>query len=184
MVHYQFGVNVTKSVLRALKRGSILDDLSARLKSCPSPFVLHVGQWSSQADSRFLHSAVAVAPAAVGMTEFGGAVGWMAQAFDLAALTCGVGAPLLRSLQGREVGNACASGFDHFIRTKSRSTCSIAAHPCKKRKDGAPSAGMVQTNIVKGCHPRPMSEMARLHQQQNPFDAELGLGNRSGRFCA
>jgi hypothetical protein len=46
-----------------------------------------------------------------------------------------------------------ASGFDHASHNKSNSTRSIAAHPCKKRKDGAPSVGMVYTNIAKGGHP-------------------------------
>jgi len=45
------------------------------------------------------------------------------------------------------------SGFDHVPTTKSNSTCSIAAHPCKKRKDGAPSVGMVHPKIVKGGPP-------------------------------
>ena len=31
---------------------------------------------------------------------------------------------------------------------KSASIGSIAAHPCKKRKDGAPSVGMAHTNII------------------------------------
>jgi hypothetical protein len=39
------------------------------------------------------------------------------------------------------------SGFDHAPTTKSNSTCSIAAHPCKERKDGAPSVGMVHAKI-------------------------------------
>jgi hypothetical protein len=33
------------------------------------------------------------------------------------------------------------SGFDHASTTKSNSTRSIAVHPCKKCKDGAPSVG-------------------------------------------
>jgi hypothetical protein len=44
------------------------------------------------------------------------------------------------------------SGFDHVSTTKSNSTRSIAAHPCKK-KDGAPSVGMVHAKIVKGWPP-------------------------------
>jgi hypothetical protein len=44
-------------------------------------------------------------------------------------------------------------GFDHVSTTKSNSTRSIAAHPCKKRKDGAPSVRMVHTKIVKGGPP-------------------------------
>ena len=53
------------------------------------------------------------------------------------------------------------SGFDHTPTTKSNSTRSIATHPfdklragsCKKRKDGAPSVGMVLATIVKGGPP-------------------------------
>src|SRR6266853_6032263 len=37
--------------------------------------------------------------------------------------------------------------------TESSSACSIAAHPCKKRKDGAPSVGTVYTNIAKAGLP-------------------------------
>jgi hypothetical protein len=33
------------------------------------------------------------------------------------------------------------------------STRSIATHPCKKRKDGAPSVGMTPAKIVKGGPP-------------------------------
>ena len=40
-------------------------------------------------------------------------------------------------------------GFDHVPTKKSNSTRSIAAHPCKKRKDGAPSAGTVHAKIIK-----------------------------------
>jgi hypothetical protein len=45
------------------------------------------------------------------------------------------------------------SGFDHVSTTKSNSTRSIAAHPCKQRKDGAPSVRMVHAKIVKGGPP-------------------------------
>jgi hypothetical protein len=39
-------------------------------------------------------------------------------------------------------------------RNKSNSTSSTAAHPCKKRKDGAPSVGMAHTDIIKRGHRR------------------------------
>ena len=55
--------------------------------------------------------------------------------------------------EGRESEMPAPSGFDHVSTTKSNSTRSIAAHPCKKRKDGAPSVGMVHTKIVKGGPP-------------------------------
>jgi len=45
------------------------------------------------------------------------------------------------------------SGFDHVSTTKSNSTRSIATHPRKKRKDGAPSVGMVHAKIVRGGPP-------------------------------
>jgi hypothetical protein len=44
------------------------------------------------------------------------------------------------------------------VRCKPRQTncaSSIAAHPCQKRKDGAPSVGMVPSNIVKVGPPAP-----------------------------
>jgi len=40
------------------------------------------------------------------------------------------------------------SRFDHVSVTKSNSTRSIATHPCKGRKDGAPPVGMVHAKIV------------------------------------
>jgi hypothetical protein len=42
------------------------------------------------------------------------------------------------------------SGFESTLTAKSDSTDSITAHPCKKRKDGAPSVGMAQAKIVNG----------------------------------
>ena len=52
-------------------------------------------------------------------------------------------------------------GFDQVSTTKSNRTRSIAAHPCKKRKDGAPSVGMVHAKIVKGWPPTVSSQEAR-----------------------
>jgi hypothetical protein len=69
--------------------------------------------------------------------------GW-AQAFDPAGITNTVGVPFLRvSCEGREAEMPAPGGFDHVPTTKSNGTRSIAAHPCKKRKDGAPSVGTV-----------------------------------------
>jgi hypothetical protein len=45
------------------------------------------------------------------------------------------------------------SRFDHVSVTKSNSTRSIATHPCKGRKDGAPPVGMVHAKIVNGGPP-------------------------------
>ena len=47
-------------------------------------------------------------------------------------------------------GNAGASGIDHVSTTKSSSARSNAAHPCRKRKDGAPSVGTAHAKIVEG----------------------------------
>jgi hypothetical protein len=41
-------------------------------------------------------------------------------------------------------------GFD-VSTTKSNGTRGIATHPCKKRKDGAPSAGTVRAKIVNSA---------------------------------
>ena len=82
----------------------------------------------------------------------------MAQAIDLAGITNTSGVPRLRvfceerALSGAEgagVGNAGAKWVDHVSTTKSNSTRSVAAHSCKKRKDRAPSVGMVRAKIVK-----------------------------------
>jgi len=46
------------------------------------------------------------------------------------------------------------SGFD-VSTAKSNTTRSIAAHPCRKRKDGAPSVGMcTQRSLKVGRPPR------------------------------
>ena len=81
-------------------------------------------------------------------------LGRVAQAFDPAGITTTVGCPVLRVLcEGRESEMLAPRGFDHVSETKSNSTSSIAAHPCKKRKDGAPSVGMVHAKIAKGGYP-------------------------------
>ena len=76
------------------------------------------------------------------------------QASDLAGITNTVGAPFLRVFcEGRESEMPAPGGFDHVPTTKSDSTRSIATHPCKKRKDGAPSVGMVHAKIIEGGPP-------------------------------
>jgi len=78
----------------------------------------------------------------------------VAQAFDLAGIANTAGCPVpSRFLRRRESEMPAPSGFDHVSTTKSNSTRSIAAHPCRKRKDGAPSVGMVHAKIVKGGPP-------------------------------
>jgi hypothetical protein len=39
--------------------------------------------------------------------------------------------------------------------------CSIASHPCKERKDGAPSVGMAHTNITMRQPPESSSNRMR-----------------------
>jgi hypothetical protein len=57
---------------------------------------------------------------------------------------------LSRFLRRRESERLAPGGFDHVSKTKPDSRRSIAAHPCKNRKDGAPSAGMAYSEVVKG----------------------------------
>jgi hypothetical protein len=45
------------------------------------------------------------------------------------------------------------SGFDDCTQQNLNSIRSIATHPCKKRKDGAPTVGMVHAKIVKDGPP-------------------------------
>jgi predicted enzyme related to lactoylglutathione lyase len=54
--------------------------------------------------------------------------------------------------------------------TKSNSISSIAAHPCKKRKDGAPSLGAVQTNIVNDG--LPVHYLSELESTMNAVQVE------------
>jgi len=78
----------------------------------------------------------------------------VAQAFDLAGIANTAGCPVpSRFLRRRESEMPAPSGFDHVSTTKSNSTRSIAAHPCRKRKDGAPSVGMVHAKIIEGGPP-------------------------------
>jgi len=75
----------------------------------------------------------------------------VAQAFDRAAVTNTVGAPLFaffaKGGNHERVGNG--------VRSRADKSCasSIAAHPCKKRKGGAPSTEMAQAEITKGGPP-------------------------------
>jgi hypothetical protein len=58
---------------------------------------------------------------------------------------------------GRQVG------LIMFPTTKSNSGRSIATHPCKKRKGGAPSVGMVHAKMVKGGPPAFTISMLHWH---------------------
>src|SRR5580698_8526581 len=65
--------------------------------------------------------------------------GRVAQVFDFAGITNGVGAPSFAFFVKGGHGNARASGSIPSLRNKSYSTGTISAHPCNKRKGGAPS---------------------------------------------
>jgi hypothetical protein len=60
-----------------------------------------------------------------------------------------------RTLRRAGVGNACAIGLiiPALFGMTNRSTGSTVAHPCKKRKDGAPSVGLMHTETAKGGPP-------------------------------
>src|ERR1035437_10765805 len=66
------------------------------------------------------------------------------------------------------------SGFDHASTTKSNSTRSIATHPCKKRKEGAPSVGMVHATIVKGGPPAELANYYLAHSARADMYRRLG----------
>ena len=71
--------------------------------------------------------------------------GRVAQAFDLAGAKNIVGAPSFAYFA--KGGNlACATGL------QSHKNCvgSLVTRPCKKRKDGAPSAPLAHTDIIEG----------------------------------
>jgi len=55
--------------------------------------------------------------------------------------------------EGRESEMPAPSRFDHVSTRRSNSTRSTAAHPCKERKDGAPSVGLVHAKGVKDGPP-------------------------------
>src|SRR5260370_4313887 len=69
----------------------------------------------------------------------------------LRALTNTVGAPFLRVFcEARVPRTHTQRGL---CRTDKSCVGSIATRPCKKRKDSAPSVGMVHAKIGKGGHP-------------------------------
>lgn len=79
--------------------------------------------------------------------------GRVARVFDLWALaTQSVPHPCVYC-GGREAEISATRAFDHVSTRKSSSTRRIAAHPCKKCKNGAPSVGMMQAKIVKSGTP-------------------------------
>ena len=51
--------------------------------------------------------------------------------------------------------NASARGLSAARSRKSNSPGSMAAHPCNKRKDGAPSVGIADADIIRGGRPGP-----------------------------
>jgi len=69
--------------------------------------------------------------------------------FQTAEATTDAGAPSLRLRSGQALRVGEKGGYDdgiHDGRCRTDKSCagSIAAHPCKKRKHGAPSVAMVQ----------------------------------------
>jgi hypothetical protein len=66
-----------------------------------------------------------------------------------------------RSLRWVGHENTGARGLIPSLRNKSYGTGIIAAHPCKKRKDGAPSVEMPHIQMVKGGPAAPPFSMAR-----------------------
>jgi hypothetical protein len=74
--------------------------------------------------------------------------------FGHAGISATVGCPVLHVFcEGRESEMPPPNGFDHWVPNKIDSTRSNTTHPCKKRKDGAPSVEMVHAKIVKGRLP-------------------------------
>jgi len=87
--------------------------------------------------------------------------------FDPAGITNTVGCPVLRVLvlgEGRAPRTHTQRGF---CRTDKSCAGSIATHPCKKRKDGAPSVGMVHAKIVKGGPPVDQAFTLRTLSERN-----------------
>ncbi len=81
------------------------------------------------------------------------ALGRVAQAFDLAGISRTMGCPVLRVFcEGRVPRQHTQPGL---CRTDKSCVGSIAAHPCKERKDRAPSVGVLPAKIVKGLPPTP-----------------------------
>jgi hypothetical protein len=109
---------------------------------------------ANPASRRFVHSmSVRLSSLITGdyMTGFHRGHRRAAQAFYFAGISKPVGCPVLRVFcEGRELGMPATRGFDRVSTAKSNSTRIIAAHPCKKRKDGAPLVGMMHAKFVKG----------------------------------
>jgi hypothetical protein len=111
----------------------------------------------------------------VGVCSGSRLAGRVAQAFDPSGIITTAGCPVLRVLgEGRE-SEMPRQAFDRVSTTKSNRTRSNAAHPCKERKDGAPSAGMVHAKIVRGGPP------ATLESHSSSFRALSNLFHLSRR---
>ena len=86
-------------------------------------------------------------------------MGAVAPAFDFAGITSTVGAPSFAQFaRGGNHGRT----RDGFVQKDSRRTKVVSAasppRPCEKRKDGAPSAEMAHTNIVRRGGPSALRE--------------------------
>jgi hypothetical protein len=93
------------------------------------------------------------------------------------------GASSFAPLPRAGIGNACAVGWITLLHNKSNGSGSIASHPCKKRKDGAPSVGMMHIEIVKGGPPRPKNFSEILPMYLIPEGAP-GKKKSPTPFCA
>jgi hypothetical protein len=77
------------------------------------------------------------------------------------------GCPVLRVLGERRVPRTHTQRG--LCRTAKSCVVSIAAHPCKKRKDGEPSVGTAHAKIVKGGPPA--------HHQEEKIEIVADLEN-------
>src|SRR5271166_4910669 len=81
--------------------------------------------------------------------------GRVAQAFDLADISSAVGAPLLRSLQGRESGMHASSGFDHAATANQIAQAASPPTLAKNARMGHPLWEWCIQTFSKVGHPPP-----------------------------
>lgn len=99
----------------------------------------------------------------------------MAQAFDLACVTKTVGALSFAYFAKGGIGNAGASFLVDTATHKPIRARGIAAHPCKRRKDGAPPLEMVHTEILRVGHPPILAVLTnKLTTLKDSFGSTLG----------
>ena len=103
-----------------------------------------------------------------------GVGGWPRLLTSLVPTTQWMPRPSL-SLRRAGVGNARSSALI-TLHNKSNGTGSIATHPCKKRKNGAPSVGMVCRDTIKSWATR-RKIIARQLEQKAKMIYSFELGN-------